>query len=900
MAIGDIVPVRSPEQQADESANITMTDRPSPVPDNKETSPDSNAQSKKRSASTSEPNGSAKVTKRRAARACISCRSRKVRCDVVEGAPCGNCRWDNVECIVQESRRRRKNLFHSTSSTASHSGNAPQAAEAQLRAKPANPVAIASAAAPLHTPKDATQSSTSGNDVTTSGGILDSGLDSHVPHLLYQRSGLRPDPVLLSTLQASNNGSRYPSIWPNPNTCQNSSSVAGTGALRTAQFLSSLEEPDASSQLPAFIRPLPAKIAPEDVSYLHTKGALTLPSLSLQNALLTAYVEYVHPYMPLIELHDFLSMINARDGLYGQTSLFLYHSVMFAATAFVDVKYLKDAGYASRKAARREFFYKARLLYDFDYESDRLILVQGLLLMTYWYETPDDQKDTWHWMGVAISLAHTIGLHRNPANTNMTPRKQKLWKRIWWSCFMRDRLIALGMRRPTRIKDEDFDVPMLDEQDFEIEPLADEVQIIGPECTLMRDVVMQQELALMCIAKAKLCLCISHMLKAQYSVLIRDKSRAENTTNSTMMLFPNKQLDNVEGVNSCDLELLTWVQSLPPCCQYRPLSALDLKNGRATIAVHRNLLHMVYYTTISALHRPQFLPSSPTHAPQTSAQVQEISRTRVRDAAAQITRMVTDLHTLRLEKYLPTTGVTVILPAMIIHLLEMKNPLPQPRDVAMRGFKQCMKVMEKLRDIYSAADYAVAFLDAALRKAAIDLQVAQNQAYANGVMGTGTTTVKTPLAQFTTPATASVIENMTTPPPENAPYATTQEASLFTKPAPQPFVPPADLIATAVHSPPHTEKDVLTPSASGSSDGHAAPLDLEMDFDSLDHHDEFDWNALTGTNIDFDQWLQFPNEGMGNTRTTGGVGASGLVTMSDIDGSANFNLGFESNGQGVV
>ncbi|KAI1805448.1 transcription factor CTF1 [Daldinia bambusicola] len=913
MAIGDTVAVRSPEQQADESANITMADRPSPVPENKETSPDSNAQSKKRSASTSEPNGSAKVTKRRAARACISCRSRKVRCDVVEGAPCGNCRWDNVECIVQESRRRRKNLFHSTSSTASHSSNAPQAAEAQLRAKPANPVAIASAAAPLHHSKDATQSPTSGNDVTASGGILDSGLDSHVPHLLYQRSGLRPDPVLLSTLQASNNGSRYPSIWPNPNTCQNSSSAAGTGALRTAQFLSSLEEPDASSQLPAFIRPLPAKIAPEDVSYLHTKGALTLPSLSLQNALLTAYVEYVHPYMPLIELHDFLSMINARDGLYGQTSLFLYHSVMFAATAFVDVKYLKDAGYASRKAARREFFYKARLLYDFDYESDRLILVQGLLLMTYWYETPDDQKDTWHWMGVAISLAHTIGLHRNPANTNMTPRKQKLWKRIWWSCFMRDRLIALGMRRPTRIKDEDFDVPMLDEQDFEIEPLADEVQVISPECTLVRDVVMQQELALMCIAKAKLCLCISHMLKAQYSVLIRDKSRAENTTNSTMMLFPNKQLDNVESVNSCDLELLTWVQSLPPCCQYRPLSALDLKNGRATIAVHRNLLHMVYYTTISALHRPQFLPSSPTHAPQTSAQVQEISRTRVRDAAAQITRMVTDLHTLRLEKYLPTTGVTVILPAMIIHLLEMKNPLPQPRDVAMRGFKQCMKVMEKLRDIYSAADYAVAFLDAALRKAAIDLQVAQNQAYAMGTPGAGAgatagTTVKTPLAQFTTPATASVIENMTTPPPENAPYATTQEASLFTKPAPQPFVPPADLIATAVHSPPHTEKDVLTPSASGSSDGHAAPLDIEMDFDSLDHHDEFDWNALTGTNIDFDQWLQFPGDGMGAAATTttaaatgtDGAGVGGLVTMSDIDGSANFNLGFDGTGQGGV
>jgi HSP20 family molecular chaperone IbpA len=50
----------------------------------------------------------------------------------------------------------------------------------------------------------------------------------------------------------------------------------------------------------------------------------------------------------------------------------------------------------------------------------------------------------------------------------MEPSKKKLWKRIWWSCFMRDRLVALGMRRPTRIKAEDYDVPMLREEDFEV------------------------------------------------------------------------------------------------------------------------------------------------------------------------------------------------------------------------------------------------------------------------------------------------------------------------------------------------------------------------------------------------------------------------------------------------
>src|SRR3954468_4052464 len=158
--------------------------------------------------------------------------------------------------------------------------------------------------------------------------------------------------------------------------------------------------------------------------------------------------------------------------------------------------------------------------------------------MTYWYETPDDQKDTWHWMGVAISLAHTIGLHRNPENSNMEPSRKKLWKRIWWSCFMRDRLVALGMRRPTRVKDEDYDVPMLTEDDFETEPLSDNITIVSTK--LIRNEESQRQLAQLCIAKAKLCLCVSHVLSAQYSVLIRNQGmqEREGSTRSSVMLFP--------------------------------------------------------------------------------------------------------------------------------------------------------------------------------------------------------------------------------------------------------------------------------------------------------------------------------------------------------------------------
>lgn len=359
-----------------------------------------------------------------------------------------------------------------------------------------------------------------------------------------------------------------------------------------------------------------------------------------------------------------------------------------------------------------------QVLYDFDYEIDRVALVQSLLLMTYWYETPDDQKDTWHWMGVAISLAHTIGLHRNPEKSNMEPQKKKLWKRIWWSCFMRDRLVALGMRRPTRVKDEDYDVPMLTEDDFEVQALSDDIKIISSECTLIRDVEAQRQLAQMCIAKAKLCLCISHVLSAQYSVLVKCQGMQghEGNTRSSVMLFP-KKLDQTDEVNCCDVELSDWVSELPAACAYT--NHLVEGNSGAPIFVQRSLLHMVYFTTLSALHRPQVLPSA-TSQPDSSQELQDLSRKKVRDASREITRISQDLHTRGLEKYLPTTGVTVLLPAIIIHLLDIKSCNEDARHAAMDGFTQCMLVLEKLRDNYSSADFATQFLEAAIRKADID------------------------------------------------------------------------------------------------------------------------------------------------------------------------------------
>jgi hypothetical protein len=46
--------------------------------------------------------------KKRSSRACTTCRLRKVRCNIVaHGAPCSNCRHDEIECVLPLSRRQR-------------------------------------------------------------------------------------------------------------------------------------------------------------------------------------------------------------------------------------------------------------------------------------------------------------------------------------------------------------------------------------------------------------------------------------------------------------------------------------------------------------------------------------------------------------------------------------------------------------------------------------------------------------------------------------------------------------------------------------------------------------------------------------------------------------------------
>jgi hypothetical protein len=490
--------------------------------------------------------------------------------------------------------------------------------------------------------------------------------------------------------------------------------------------------------LPKYLKPLPHWMTSSDIEYLFIKGALSICELSTRNALLRSYLEYFHPYMPLVPIYDILQIVQDETGRSGRISLILFQAIMFAGSAFVDIEYLLAAGYSSRMNAQRELFQKVRVcfesiyrafanirktLYNCDYENDRISLVQSLLLMTYWSEVKNEEKDAWYWMGVAISLLHTIGSF-HPEKSDANPRRKRLWKRIWWSCFMRDRLLALGGRRQAQLRGDYHDIPLLDKEDFDIISLPECISIIPGDCILARNIEAQMELAQICIAKAKLCLCMDRALPTK-SAALGDTSKLrelESVSESTSIPSPKA----VESTEYDDL-LNQWIAGLPLSCVYS--SEMRTGESDAPILFHKSLLHIIYQTTVSALHEQRLSPSAASTLPVLTAKLRESFVQKTVEASRDIMNISQNLRSCGLESHLLTSDVTFLPPRVVYFLLDVYFGRHEARQKAKIGFWQCIQVLEKLECIH-----ATRFGEAVISENEIDVPLEEQESYEdNGV-----------------------------------------------------------------------------------------------------------------------------------------------------------------------
>lgn len=459
--------------------------------------------------------------------------------------------------------------------------------------------------------------------------------------------------------------------------------------------------------LPSFIARIPAHILPEDQDFLANKGAFILPEPDLREEILRAYLFSVHPFMPMLEVESFVRAVQMEDG---HVSLLLFQAVMFAGLHSLKPEVVQRLGFKTVKQAREVFFDRARLLYDFNVEVDEKVTLQSLILMSSWYSkrTPwNEKRQTWHWTGLAYDLARSIGLHREPSSERTSVEMHRFRRRLWWSLYIRDRLIALGTRRPMRIHDDEYDVTMLTLDDFNLES--------GTSDVLNTDICLSREeatsTALMCIQLARLCICIGRVVSSQYTTI-----GSQAGTSHTMMIMPKGPGDHTDGLEECETQLLSWSDEL--ASNVRRSDFLRAESACTCSEVHWSELNMTYLTVVNVLHRAQALRSQPD-----GSAVASPSRLKVKSAARKITKLGQEMLQKDQVRFLGLVGVTAFLAACLTHMLDARCADEDVRDASTFRLYQTLQALQALREVYASADSAFSFLASVTRKAGIYMPV---------------------------------------------------------------------------------------------------------------------------------------------------------------------------------
>lgn len=289
---------------------------------------------------------------RRAPRACLRCRSRKVRCDVTHKPECcTNCRLDKVECRVESRKRRCQagggQVIHH------HAGDGMNEGQTDPDLTGEEDEEFVSQRTPDNLGHDPSGGQSSGQTPTAVVEQPTHSLSTEANYL--QSTTTQPDNVLLSVLEAPEPSTQ--AQLPSQREYQSEPTEHHDPLSSFIPF--STDDRKWTSTLPDFIEPFPVE-NPDDLEVLRRKSIFVLPPRALQRAIMDRFSYYVHPLLPILDLPAFSSAIG--DGQPEQrVSLLLYHAVMFAGVGAMESDTALRLGYMSKMNMRKMFYEKAKV-----------------------------------------------------------------------------------------------------------------------------------------------------------------------------------------------------------------------------------------------------------------------------------------------------------------------------------------------------------------------------------------------------------------------------------------------------------------------------------------------------------------------------------------------------------
>ncbi|KAL3476421.1 hypothetical protein BJX99DRAFT_258548 [Aspergillus californicus] len=361
------------------------------------------------------------VRNRRSVVACMSCRRRKIRCDVaINGSPCTNCRLDGAQCHVVKARSHRK------------MPDEDRARERQLQVSLHRSVPVA----PINVPP----------------ALINTTTAPPLPSHYAAPFNARVAPVSVSASPVSN-PSNYLIRSP----------------VRAIDYLSGVQG-DALDQdvNPSCLSANTTQLCRVDAENLNNRKALSLPKTSTIRTLLQHYFLHVHPCFPIVRESDFSE--STRIGK--PFSMLVFRAMLFAAACHAPSECAEEAGYTSSSQMWGALYKKTKvsgflipsssailptsqMLYDVGVEKNSYHIAQAALLLTWHADFLDPMCNT-TWLAIAVQHAQKASAYQYAllAPSKYSPSQLK---RLWWCCILRDRTLAIADRRPLVITSDQFD-----------------------------------------------------------------------------------------------------------------------------------------------------------------------------------------------------------------------------------------------------------------------------------------------------------------------------------------------------------------------------------------------------------------------------------------------------------
>ncbi|PQM43872.1 hypothetical protein VE01_10768 [Pseudogymnoascus verrucosus] len=649
-------------------------------------------------------------TRKRASKACLACRARKIRCDVAShSTPCTNCRISRGECIV----RGRPAKYRTSKGNKQNTSTDIPPVRSQV--PPSSPPRNLSASAGLELQRNSyTLISDDGLDHNALCQRRQSSIGGHIGQYANWRHLDQVNPQSLTPVTErpieNNPAERDKTSHENPWTERqrtnkiasligsdddisqvnashtNSHADLGADVSRISGSQTRLNSNPSHSEYHFIEFDDFSELSVEDIRFLKAQGCFQIPAMPALDRFVQQYFLHVHPLLPMIDEANFWNVFNNNSDGHGQPfkiSIFTFQAMLFSCCSFVPLDTLHDVGFRNVRHARATLYRRAKALFDFDGKRDLISTSQGALLLS---QAPDNhnRRINTFWLGVAIQFAKDANAPQYDLDQAITEKQRNVKKRLWWCCILRDRILPLGVRRPLFITNAHFD---FGNSPLTANDLDEEISYSN-----VYDSETKRSLAELLEVLCNLAVCLTDIIMILYPI-------NGNPTTSLNELGLTRLRVHIERGKA---DLSQWFDN---ASVHFPTPA-GLGDTHGSVILHTNVVYIYYYSARMALCHHEILLLEMDSKSDTSypRQLHKTKR-ELQEAVTFLADITKELLQLKLVRYLPVSVVPAASLLLVLHMLDVKlSSTKSQRSMRQRRLQVFLEVMNVLQSIYDSTD----------------------------------------------------------------------------------------------------------------------------------------------------------------------------------------------------